>query len=209
MNRYRLTAIIMGLTILLGAVAVPATYAALNNGSKTDVVEFDVAENGARFVFNKDVTFEDGMPADGSNFITRGFLYPKGTLACDDKGCNGVIVTHDPNDATKIVKVEPEFPEKVLGEWVCEGYMINDAAHATTGKWVISTQFFEFGGDSGPQLLVTQGYELADVGVPVARAITGGTAYYSDARGSSDQTFMGFNPSMGATLRVKLTPQTR
>jgi hypothetical protein len=209
MNRFRRTSIIIGLFILFGAVVVPATYAALDERGRTDVVEFDVAEDGTRFIFNKDITFEDGLPADGSNFITRGYLYPKGTLACTSDGCNGLLITRDPQDQTKILKVEPEFPDKVLGEWVCEGYMINDAAHATTGKWVVSTQLFEFKSVLGPQQLVTNGYELADFGVPIARAITGGTSFFSNARGSSEQTLLGFNPTMGATLRVTLNPRIR
>ncbi len=209
MNRYRIVALIMSVLAIAVALAVPAANAAWNDRGKTEVLEFDVSEDVTHFVFNKDVTFDDGMPADGSNFITRGFLYPKGTLSCDDKECNGVIVTRDPQDQTKIVKVEPEFPDKVLGEWVCEGYMINDAGHAKTGKWVLSTQFFDFKGKAGTQLITTQGYELADVGVPISRAISAGTGEYKNARGDSEQTLLGFSDGMGVSLRVKLNAYTR
>lgn len=155
-------------------------------------LEFDVAEDMNRFIFDQDVVYEDGMPADGSSFITRGYLYEAGTLTADN-GMNP--------DGT------PEFPEKVIGEWICQGYMINDAGHATGGVWVFSTQFFQFGDEAGAETIVTQGYELADVDVAIARAITGGTGDYSTARGESSQTLLGLNASEGVNLRVQVDVQ--
>ncbi len=156
---------------------------------QSEPLRFDVAEDMNRFIFDKDVVYEDGMPADGSSFITRGYLYPYGTL----EGGNGV----NPDGS-------PEFPDLVLGEWICQGYMINEAAHATSGVWVFSTQFFQLGEEAGAQSIVTQGYELADVDVAIARAITGGTGDYKLARGESSQTFLGFNASEGVNLRVEI-----
>ena len=155
-------------------------------------IQFDVAEDMNRFIFDQDVVYEDGMPADGSSFITRGYLYEYGTLS-DGSGVN-------PDGS-------PEFPDKVIGEWICQGYMINDAAHATTGVWVFSTQFFQIGDEPGAQTITTQGYEVADVDVAIARAITGGTGEYSTARGESSQVFLGFNASEGVNLRVQLEVQ--
>ncbi|MEM7129558.1 MAG: hypothetical protein AAF702_24710 [Chloroflexota bacterium] len=165
-------------------------YAA--SGSQADgtkVIEFDVAEDMNRFIFDKDVAYEDGMPADGSSFITRGFLYEVGTL----DGTNGI----NPDGS-------PEFPDKVVGEWICQGYMINDAGHATGGVWVFSTQFFQFGDEPGAETLVTTGYELADIEIPIARAITGGSGEYSSARGESTQMLLGLNASEGVNLRVQV-----
>ncbi len=198
MNRYRMTALIIGLLVVIGVVAVPAANAAWNERGRTDTVAFDVAEDMSRFIFNKDIVFEDGLPADGSNFITRGYLYPAGTITCDDTGCTGTNADGS-----------PQYPDQVLGEWICEGYMINEAAHATSGKWVFSTQFFEWNGEEGTQSLVTQGYELADTNVAISRAITGGTSTYQDARGDSQQTLLGFNASQGVALRVTLPVRTR
>jgi hypothetical protein len=152
-------------------------------------LQFDVAEDMNRFIFDQDVVYEDGMPADGSSFITRGYLYEAGTLT-DSNGVN-------PDGS-------PEFPEKVIGEWICQGYMINEAAHAKEGVWVFSTQFFQLGDQPGAQTLVTQGYEIADIGVAVARAITGGSGEYKTARGESSQTLLGFNASQGVNLRVAI-----
>jgi hypothetical protein len=85
--------------------------------------------------------------------------------------------------------------------------MINEAAHATEGVWVFSTQFFQLGDKPGAQTIVTQGYELADLNVAIARAITGGTGDYKTARGESAQTLLGFNATQGVNLLVDLTVQ--
>ena len=160
--------------------------------SATEVIQFDVAEDMTRFIFDKDVAYADGLPADGSSFITRGYLYEYGTLI-DGNGVNA--------DGS------PEFPDQVIGEWICQGYMINDAGHATGGVWVFSTQFFQFGDEPGAQTLMTTGYELADVNVAIARAITGGTGDYSTARGESSQELLGLNASEGVNLRVQFAVQ--
>lgn len=194
-----LLAVLM-LTLSACAPAAPAASASLRilqaAGEQvkpgTKVLEFDVSEDMTRFVFDKDVAYEDGMPADGSSFITRGYLYPAGTL----QGGNGT----NPDGS-------PEYPDKVIGEWICQGYMINDAGHATGGVWVFSTQFFQLGNKPGAQTVVTQGYELADVDVAIARAITGGSGDFKLARGESHQTLLGFNASQGVNLRVQIAVQ--
>src|SRR5690606_7002230 len=120
-------------------------------------------------------------------------------LTCDDEGsCNGVNADGS-----------PEFPDKLVGEWICEGYMINDAGHATGGVWVFSTQFFQLGETPGAQTVVTTGYELADAGEVISRAITGGTGTFRDARGESEQTLLGLNVTEGVTARVKISVRTR
>ncbi len=198
MNRKRIVTLIIGLLVLLAAVSYPLANVAVSAAGATTIVEFDVAEDMTRFIFDKDVAYDDGLPADGSAFITRGYLYEPGTL----NGGNGTRVTRDAEGT--IVKVEPEFPDRLIGEWICQGYMINEASHAKSGVWVFSTQFFQVGTTPGPQTLVSQGYELADIGVAISRAITGGTGDYADARGAGDQTLLGFNQSEGVNLRVKL-----
>lgn len=153
------------------------------------VMEFDISEDMNRFVFDQDVVYEDGMPADGSSFITRGYIYEVGTLTGED-GVN-------PDGS-------PQYPDNVIGEWIRQGHMINDAGHATGGVWVFSTQFFQFSEENGAETIVTTGYELADVGVAISRAITGGTGDYSSARGEGEQTLLGLNQSEGVNLRVHL-----
>lgn len=195
MTRYRMLALVLGALALLAAVAVPLAGAVQAASGKVKVIELDVSEDMTRFIFDKDVTFEDGMPADGSAFITRGYLYEPGTLQGDGDGVN--------EDGS------PQYPDKVIGEWICSGYMINDAGHATGGVWVFSTQFFQFGTTPGAQTIVSQGYELADVGVAISRAITGGTGAYADARGQGEQTMLGLNATDGVNLRVRLEVRTK
>ncbi|MCL4859879.1 MAG: hypothetical protein KJZ93_10760 [Caldilineaceae bacterium] len=195
----RKLAVLLALLVLALSACTPIVPAAAglmpsaagNESAEAEVqlLEFEVAEDMNRFIFDQDVVYEDGMPADGSSFITRGYLYEVGTL----DGTNGV----NPDGS-------PEFPDKVIGEWICQGYMINDAGHATGGVWVFSTQFFQFGDEPGAQSIVTQGYELADTDVAIARAITGGTGEFKLARGESSQTLLGLNATEGVNLRVQI-----
>lgn len=174
------------------ATSLPEPVGNQSSNAQNRRLQFDVAEDMTRFVFDQDVAYEDGLPADGSSFITRGYIYEYGTL----EGGNGV----KPDGS-------PEFPDKVLGEWICSGYMINDAGHATGGVWVFSTQFFQLGDEPGAQTIVTTGYELADVDTAIARAITGGTGDFKTARGESKQTMLGLNASEGVNLRVEFVVQ--
>lgn len=198
MNKQHMMYTLVGLLMLVlsactpvvpSVVVAPAANQQAADEAPSAVLRFDVAEDMSRFIFDKDVVYDDGMPADGSSFITRGYLYEYGTL----QGGNGVNADGS-----------PEFPDKVLGEWICQGYMINEAAHASTGVWVFSTQFFQLGEEAGTQTIVTQGYELADLDVAIARAITGGTGDYKSAGGESSQILLGFNASEGVNLRVEL-----
>ena len=198
MNKQHMMYTLVGLLMLVLSACTPVVPAVVvaptanqqaADEVSNEVLRFDVAEDMSRFIFDKDVVYDDGMPADGSSFITRGYLYEYGTL----QGGNGVNADGS-----------PEFPDKVLGEWICQGYMINEAAHASTGVWVFSTQFFQLGEEAGAQTIVTQGYELADLDVAIARAITGGTGDYKSAGGESSQILLGFNASEGVNLRVEL-----
>jgi hypothetical protein len=180
---------------LVLAVAVLALVAAMMIGSFASVaaqvddivwetMEIEVAEDGNRFFFDNQNLHDDGMPAYGSAFVTQGYIYPVGTL----NGSNGVL-----DDGS------PEFPELVLGEWTCYGWMIGDGAHTTTGKWVVSTQVYEFNDGS---TIITNGFELADIGVQGVRAISGGTGAYRSALGEQLQTLNGFTDTMGVNLSV-------
>jgi hypothetical protein len=176
----------------LGGALAPAKSGAQEEPAQTLAV--DVAEDMSRFVFDTGVAFEDGMPKHGSAFITQGYIYPAGTLT----ESNGVL-----EDGS------PEFPDKVLGEWTCRGWFVGEGAHAKTGPMVVSTQIYNFGETLGAEMLVTDGYELADIGVAIDRAITGGTGQYLGAYGEAHQTFLGFNASEGVNLRLEFDVETR
>jgi hypothetical protein len=195
----RLNPIALMFALIALVTAAPSAYASFADRGRSETLTFDVSEDMTRFVFDKDVVYEDGLPADGSSFITRGYLYEPGTLTCDSEGkCDGVNADGS-----------AQYTDKLVGEWICMGYMINDAGHAKGGVWVVSTQFFQLGTTPGATTLVSQGYELADIGVAISRAITGGTGTYKDARGQGQQTMLGLNATEGVTLRVQLDVRTR
>ncbi len=153
-------------------------------------LKFDVAEDMTRFAFDESKTFEDGLPAHGSSFITQGYIYEYGTLS----DSNGVL----PDGS-------PEFPDKVIGSWVCRGWFVGDAAHATEGVWVVTTQILNFGEEYGRTTIITEGYESAVFGESLARAITGGTGEYVGAKGEANQVLLGFNEGTeGVNLRFEL-----
>jgi hypothetical protein len=172
------------LLLAVFAAATLTTGAAL---AETKVIEFDVAEDATRFAFDEDqFVFEDGLPAYGNHFVTQGYIYPPGTLTAS----TGVFENGD-----------PEFPDLVIGEWTCRGVFIGDGAKTVSGPWVITTQFYDLGDG---HTVASEGLELADIGVAIARGITGGTGPFKNATGEAVQTLLGFNLTEGVNLRFKL-----
>jgi hypothetical protein len=153
------------------------------------VLKFEVAEDITRWVFSQERLFEDGMPQYGTPFVTQGYLYPEGTL----NGSNGALADGS-----------PEFPDKVIGTWTCYGWTVGDGAHTTTGNIVVTTQIYQFDEAHGNGIVVTDGFELADLNVPVARAITGGTGQFKGASGEQVQTLLGVSEQMAVNLTVEL-----
>jgi hypothetical protein len=164
-------------------------WAMAQGAAQAKTLKVEVAEDMSRFVFDKSVTFEDGLPKHGSSFITQGYIYPAGTLKNGEDGVN--------KDGT------PKYADKVMGEWTCRGWFVGEGAHAKKGPMVVTTQMFSFGKVLGQKMIVTDGYELADIGVAISRAITGGTGEYMAARGELKQTFLGFNATEGVNLSLE------
>ena len=54
-----------------------------------------------------------------------------------------------------------------------------------------------------PALAITEGFELADAGVSVKRAIIGGTDRFQRAKGEARQTLLGISEQMGVSLQVQ------
>jgi hypothetical protein len=153
------------------------------------VLRFDVSEDAGMFVWDPDVAHDDGMPAYGTPFITRAYIYPAGTLT----ESNGV----NPDGS-------PEFPDQVLGEWICRGWFVGDGMRTTTGPMVVTSQVYNFCDGFGEAMIVTDGYELADVGVEIERAVTGGTGPFLGASGVARQTLLGLNATEGVNLRYEI-----
>jgi hypothetical protein len=193
MNRqWKILWIVVAVTAVL-AIGAAAVYA-MNERGGGHTIAVEIAENGTKFTFDTEPVFDDdGLPAYGNEFITEGYIYPAGTLTCDENGCNGVL-----DDGA------PEFPDQVLGRWVCRGWHVGEGAHSQGEPWVASTQIFSFGPVPGQKTIISDGFELPDVGGQISRAITGGTGMYRQARGEQVQAFLGWNPSMGVALQVQL-----
>jgi hypothetical protein len=155
-----------------------------------EIIEFDVAEDVTRFSFDESKVFDDGWPTAGASFITQGYIYPKGTLNGSEPGVN--------EDGT------PLYPDKVIGEWTCHGWLVGDGAHTESGPIAISTQIYQFGEEYGNRTIVSDGYELAGAGSVVQRAIVGGTGEYASARGEAIQTGLGMTEYFGVNLRLRL-----
>ena len=149
--------------------------------AKADALSaFDVAEDHTRIFMAAQPVHENGMPAHGNAFVSQGYIYPEGTLA---NGTVGVL-----EDGS------PAFPDLVLGTWTCDGYFVGEGGNATTGVWIISRQTFAF--DDGATV-VTQGTEIADIGQPNLRPVTGATGDYAQVDGGLIQTTLGFTDFWG------------
>lgn len=195
--RYLSTLVFIILSLLATTAYAGQDFSKSRHRPHKQVMHFEVAESGSKFSFDEAPLLPSGFPAYGNAFITQGYIYAAGTLGTED-GVN-------PNGS-------PEFPEKVIGEWTCRGYFIGNGFETVTGPVVITTQHYDFYEQPGyaenkrgtDQNLVTEGYELIDIGVPAKRAITGGTGRFSRANGQASQVLLGMNASGGVNLRFRV-----
>lgn len=169
-------------------------------------IAFEVVEFGNRFAFDDAPLDAAGFPSYGNAFITQGVIYPAGTITrFEDGTTNGVIVETDA-DGNTISR--PEFPEKVLGTWICKGTVFGENGfNIESGPVVDTTQLYDFNkvsGEFGALSIVSEGLELIDVDRIVKRALTGGTGRYKRIRGEVEQALVGFNSSEGFTLSFQL-----
>jgi hypothetical protein len=183
---------------LLGFAPSAAPAAAADAAQRIEKVRVDVAQNMLTFVADEAPVHEDGMPAYGNPFIIQGFIYPEGTL----NGSNGIVVSED---AAGNPIAEPEFPDKVMGTWICRGCFIGDGLHTQAEPWAVSTQIFDLGDGFGDVTIVSDGYEIPfGLDAAVHRAIVGGTGPYVGAYGEQVQKLVGINATQAANFRIEL-----
>lgn len=143
------------------------------------VYTVDVAEDMTQFI----PTFvrpEDTQPEPGSFFVTRGRVFPEGTI--QGEGAN-----FDPNQFGHI------------GVWICRGtHLVSASESPDVPWWVSSAQIFVLG-RQGKELLTTEGLEGRGT---IRRVVTGGAGNYAGWTGEAFQTFLGFNQTGGVNLRV-------
>jgi len=169
------------------ASAILATLSLASPAFADPPTRFDVAEDHTRFVFAPVPVHADGQPDYGNPFVTQGYIYEAGTLDFGGEGVNP--------DGT------PVFPDKVIGTWTCDGWYVGDGAHTTTGTIIVSRQVFQF--DDG-SVIVSQGAELADYGIPMQRVITGGLGGYRGIEGVLVQTNLGMSDGFGVRAQFAI-----
>jgi hypothetical protein len=183
--------VLIALSMVSLLATAPATGAGRRDGAekgRAKTLQLEVVENGTKFTADGSLHFDDGLPSYGATFVTEGYVYPAGTV----QGTNGVL----PDGS-------PEFPDKLIGHWTCRGFHVGDGAHTTTGPEVVTHQILDFGAKPGDESIMTDGFEYADVGLQIHRAIIGGTGQYSRARGEQLQTLLAFpNNAGGVTLSL-------
>jgi hypothetical protein len=91
----------------------------------------------------------------------------------------------------------------VLGQWLCYGWYLGTDDHVGAAPWV-SSHVFNFGGTWGEATLVSEGFDIDDVAVPMTRAIAGGSGPYGDARGTQVETNLGLNATDGLNIRFEV-----
>jgi hypothetical protein len=149
----------------------------------------DVAEDLAGKFVPTFVKPEHGQPERGSFFITEGRLFPAGTIQGDGSTFHPAQSGH-------------------IGIWICRGtHLVAANQIPAASLWVSSAQLFVIG-RQGKEQLATEGIEGKET---VSRIVTGGAGNYAGWTGEQVQTFLGFNPTGGVTLRVtfKLYPPVR
>lgn len=155
-----------------------------------ETMTIEVAANGMSFVAQSEPMSEDDLPLHGNPFIIRGYIYSEGTL----DGLNGVLEDGG-----------PEFPDLVIGTWICSGFFYGDSLMAESGPYAVTTQIFEFGDtETGETSIMTYGFEMIDIDLAFERAVIGGTGEYAGLSGIQVQTYHGDNPSIGPNFTITL-----
>jgi hypothetical protein len=142
------------------------------------VFTVDVAEDFAEFVPTL-VKPDDTEPKPGSFFLTRGKIFPGGTIKGDGAEFN-------PNSSGAI------------GQWFCRGtHLVSATEFPTAPLGVHTSQLYRLPNQN--MSIATEGVEGA---APARRPVTGGTGIYKDYVGEMKQEMLGFNATGGVNLRV-------
>jgi hypothetical protein len=155
---------------------------------KDGVLRLETAEDHTRFAWAGNPPLVDGLPAQDDAYVAQGYIYPAGTL----KGTDGVL-----EDGS------PEYPDKVLGQWTCYGWWVGAGKPGETAPW-LSVHVFNFGGEPGTAMLLTTGYDIDELVIPIDRAVTGGTGPYATARGVQTEVNLGYNTTNGINIKYEI-----
>lgn len=120
---------------------------------------------------------------NGDQFIVQGYIYPAGTLT----GGNGVLADGS-----------PEFPEAVLGIWLCDGWFLTARDETLTPAGARTVQTFEFDLiNLGNNMIVSYGFEQLALAALSTRPVIGATGLYNGRAGVQNQSILALNPTGG------------
>lgn len=181
---------LLQLSLILAVVFSAFVAVTLVTAQDDNTMTIEVAGIGTSFSMQSEPVDDAGTPLNGNPFIIRGYIYPEGTIT----ESNGVL-----EDGS------PEFPDQVLGFWICSGFFYGDSLNAESGPYAVTTQIFEFSDpETGETSIMSHGFEMVDVGVEFNRAVIGGTGEYSGLSGSQSQTYLGDNQTIGPNFIITL-----
>jgi hypothetical protein len=140
----------------------------------------DVAEDLVGRFVPTFVRPEHAQPERGSFYFTGGRVFPEGTIQGDG-------ADFDPNRSGHV------------GIWIGRGtHLVAASDMASTQTWASTVQLYILR-RQGLNEIVSEGVEGAGT---VTRIVTGGAGNYAGFIGQQRQTFLGFNRTGGANLRV-------
>jgi hypothetical protein len=145
----RTRALVTTISVNAAMALLATTIAATGGTAQPSPLRLEVAENGTRYVFDRQQHVdEEDIALRGNTFLAEGYLYPEGTLTCQDGICNGVVIDEGGVGAA-------EVPDAVIGTWTCYGMHVEDAGTVRTGPITATTQIFDLGQPAGAEMLVT------------------------------------------------------
>jgi len=163
--------------------------------------DYDYDKEITRVVAECDISVNPTVLQIGQTtaFVIEGYMYPVGTLDAS----NGI----NP-DGT------PEFPDQIIGHWTCQGWGGLARSPAQANPIVAGSatkQTFEFDLENfGNDMLITQGFEIRNVGPINTRAVVGGTGAFSDNEGLVQlQDIVGINAVGGPNYRQTIVKVVR
>lgn len=181
-SRLRVLAVAMMAAVMLGLTPAGAQEPQSNGKPwvpETYVYTVDVAEDMGLFV----PTFVrpgDTQPERGAFYLTRGRVFPEGTIQGDG-------ADFDPNRSGHI------------GVWISRGSHLVSASEIPAARWWATTsQLFVLGRQSRDHI-TSEGLEGNGT---LTRVVTGGAGNYAGWVGEQHTTLLGFNITGGANLRV-------
>ena len=140
----------------------------------------DVAEDLAGKFVPTLVRPGDTQPERGSFYVTEGRVFPAGTIQGDGADFDPYRMGH-------------------VGVWIARGTHLVSASEIPAADWWASTAQLFVLGRQGIEQIATEGLEGAGT---ITRVVTGGAGNYAGFVGEQRQTFLGFNATGGANLRV-------